>query len=78
MVFTGCFVIIERNKKLFSGVVISRITLTKPWVVVLGLLHHLCTLLPLVRLSLLLVVLVRLAHHHDVLAASGNGSIDSY
>merc|ERR550525_1919784 len=41
---------------------------SKPWVVVLGLLHHLCTLLPLVRLGLLLVVLVRLAHHHDVLA----------
>ena len=37
--------------------------LTKPGVVVLGLLHHLGALLPLVRLRLLLVVLVRLAHH---------------
>merc|ERR1719285_888755 len=43
---------------------------SKPWVVVLGLLHHLCALLPLVRLSLLLVILVRLTHHHDVLATS--------
>merc|ERR1712088_740045 len=36
----------------------------EPWVVVLGLLHHLGALLPLV------VVLVGLAHHHDVLATS--------
>merc|ERR1712055_745240 len=43
---------------------------SKPWVVVLGLLHNLCALLPLVSLSLLLVVLVRLTHHHDVLATS--------
>merc|ERR1711936_1448466 len=42
---------------------------SKPGVVVLGLLHHLGALLPLVRLRLLLVVLVRLAHHHDVLAS---------
>ena len=35
----------------------------------LGLLHHLGALLPLVRLRLLLVVLVGLAHHHDVLAS---------
>ena len=41
--------------------------LTKPGVVVLGLLHHLGALLPLVRLRLLLVVFVGLAHHHDVL-----------
>ena len=45
-------------------------SLTKPWVVVLCLLHDFGALLPLVRLSLLLVVLVRLAHHHDVLATS--------
>ena len=66
--FTGC---IEQHKNyhllLFWG---SRL-LTKPWVVVLGLLHHLCTLLPLVSLCLLLVVLVCLTHHHDVLATSG-------
>ena len=37
--------------------------LTKPGVVVLGLLHNLCTLFPLVSLCLLLVVLVCLAHH---------------
>ena len=43
--------------------------LTKPGVVVFGLLHHLGALLPLVRLRLLLVVLVRFAHHHDVLAS---------
>ena len=48
-------------------VVAKRKQLTKPGVVVLGLLHHLGALLPLVRLRLLLVVLVRLAHHHDVL-----------
>ena len=44
--------------------------LTKPGVVVLGLLHHLGALLPLVGLRPLLVVLVGLAHHHDVLATS--------
>lgn len=43
--------------------------LTKPGMVVFGLLHHLGALLPLVRLRLLLVVLVRLAHYHDVLAS---------
>ena len=43
--------------------------LTKPGVVVLCLLHHLGALLPLVRLRFLLVVLERLAHHHDVLAS---------
>merc|ERR1712165_512098 len=41
---------------------------SEPGVVALGLLHHLGALLPLVGLSLLLVVLVGLAHHHDVLA----------
>ena len=37
----------------------------------LCLLHDFGALLPLVRLSLLLVVLVCLAHHHDILATSG-------
>ena len=49
-------------------VVAKRKQLTKPGVVVLGLLHHLGALLPLVGLGLLLVVLLGLAHHHDVLA----------
>ena len=41
----------------------------------LGLLHHLGALLPLVSLGLLLVVLVRLAHNHYVLTTPVGASV---
>ena len=41
----------------------------------LSLLHHLGALLPLVSLGLLLIVLVRLAHHHDVLTTPAGESV---
>merc|ERR1719174_3024163 len=62
----GVAVLVEKGVLLLNS---------EPGVVVLGLLHHLGALLPLVGLSLLLVVLVGLAHHHDVLATPGNKKI---
>merc|ERR550517_2422075 len=49
---------------------------TEPWVVVLGLLHHLLTGLPLVGVSWQLVVLVRLAQHQDVVAPPEGVRVD--
>merc|ERR1719242_2210275 len=49
---------------------------TEPWVVVLGLLHHLLAGLPLVGVSWQLVVLVRLAQHQDVVAPPEGVRVD--